>query len=213
MQKRSSWILCSGLGLLTTVAAAGPLGSGKSWQLNVKFHDPQRITLRLPGAAAPTTYWYMLYEVTNKTGQDRQFFPSFRLVTDTLKVVEGGAEVDPRVYDAIAARHDEEFPFLAPPTKVAGSLLQGTANARASVAVFREFDPKADGFTVYASGFSGTVQRLTNPAFNPKADESPDNPRFFLLRRTLAIHYQLPGDASTRSESTPIRRTREWVMR
>ena len=117
------------------------------------------------------------------------------------------------MYDAIAARHKEEFPFLAPPTKVAGLLLQGEANARASAAVFRTFDPEADGFTIYTAGFSGDIERMANPAFQAKEKESEDNPRFFILRRTLAIRYDLPGDASTRSKAAPIRRTREWVMR
>ena len=202
-------------GLLPAVAVAAPKGeaSGSSWQLDVKFHDLQRILLRLPGDDHPTTFWYMLYEVRNNTGEDRQFFPSFRLVTDTLKVVEGGADVHPLVYDAIAARHKEEFPFLAPPTKVTGLLLQGEANARASAAVFRTFDLEADGFTVYAAGLSGEIQRLANPTFDAKQKESESNPRFFILRRTLAIKYELPGDPSTRSQATPIRRTREWVMR
>ncbi len=195
------------------VAANDPSPGSRSWQLDVRFHDPQRIDVRLPGDAYNTTYWYMLYKVTNSTGQDRQFFPSFRLVTSTLKVIEGGAEVHPVVYDAIAARHKEEFPFLAPPTKVAGLLLQGEANARASAAVFRTFDPEADGFTIYAAGFCGEIERMANPAFQVKEKESEDNPRFFILRRTLAIRYDLPGDASTRPKATPIRRTREWVMR
>ena len=193
------------------VADASP-GAG-SWQLDVKFHDPQRISLRLPGDSHDTTFWYMVYTVTNNTGQDRQFFPSFRLLTGTLKIVEGGADVHPLVYDAIAARHKEEFPFLAPPGKVAGPLLLGEANARASVAVFRSFDPDADEFTVYAAGFSGEIQRLANPAFDAGAEESEDNPRFFILRRTLAIRYELPGDPTTRSKAIPVRRTREWVMR
>jgi len=192
---------------------AGASSGARSWQLDVKFYDPQRIDLRLPGDSQYTSFWYMVYEVTNSTGQDRQFFPSFRLLTGTLKVVEGGADIHPLVYDAVAGRHKDEFPFLAPPGKVAGPLLQGEANARASVAVFREFDPEADDFTVYAAGFSGEIQRLANPAFNAGKKESEDNPRFFILRRTLAIRYELPGDATTRSKADPIRRTREWVMR
>jgi hypothetical protein len=201
------------LSLVAASALADASPGARSWQLDVKFHDPQRISLRLPGDSHPTTFWYMLYKVTNNTGQDRQFFPSFRLLTGTLKVVEGGADVHPLVYDAIAARHNDEFPFLAPPGKVAGLLLQGNANARASAAVFREFDPDADEFTVFAAGFSGEIQRLANPAFDAGKGESEDNPRFFILRRTLAIRYELPGDATTRSRATPIRRTRDWVMR
>lgn len=183
------------------------------WQLDLEFFDPQRITLRLPGESAPTTYWYLLYRVTNNTGQDVQYYPTFRLVTDTLEVVEGGNQISPTVYDAIYERHRREFPFFAPPWKVTGPLLQGRENARVSAAVFRTFDAEASSFTIFISGLSGRIERISNPGFDPGAEESEDNPRFFILRRTLAIYYDLPGDPVTRATSTPIRRTRDWVMR
>jgi len=201
--------------LLSGVLAVAQTGgsSGSNWQLDVSFHDPQRIVLRLPGDEHVTTFWYMLYQVTNSTGQEVEFYPSFRLVTDTFEVTEGGADISPSVYDAIAARHKLEFPFLAVPAKIAGRLLQGEENARASVAVFRMFDKKASSFTVYGAGFAGAIQRVANPAFLDSEKESEDNPRFFVLRRTLAIVYELPGDPETRWQTTPVRRTRKWVMR
>ena len=183
------------------------------WRLDVKFHDPQRITFRLPGDTHETTFWYLLYEVNNSTGRDVEFFPSFRLVTDTLQVVTAGDDISPSVYDAIAARHKREFPFFAPPTKVTGQLLQGRENARASAAVFRMFDKEASAFTVYGAGFSGDMDRVPNPSFDTTKEESEANPRFFMLRGTLALVYDLPGDAETRQRAKPIRRTRKWVMR
>ena len=193
-------------------APAARLGSS-AWQLDFKFHDPQRIVLQFPGDSGRTAYWYVLYEVTNNTGRDRGFYPSFQLVTDTLQVVEGGADIRPSVYDAIAARYKEEFPFLAPPAAIIGLILQGEENARASVAVFRTFDAEADSFTVYVSGLSGEIKRIGNPGLKPTQDESGDTPRSFILRRTLAIAYELPGDSRTRARATPVRRSREWVMR
>ena len=193
---------------ITLCGIAAPPG----WRLDVKFHDPQRITLRLPGDTHETTFWYMLYEATNSTGREVEFFPSFRLVTDTLHVVTAGDDISPSVYDAIAARHKREFPFLAPPTKVTGLLLQGRENARASVAVFRMFDKEASAFTVYGAGFSGDVDRVPNPSFDTTKEESESNPRFFLLRETLAVVYDLPGDAETRQRVKPIRRTRKWLL-
>ena len=201
--------MLAGIGLATPRAGA----STTARQLDVKFHDPQRITLQFPGDSHPTTFWYVLFEVTNNTGRDVEFYPSFRLVTNTLKVVEGGADIPPGVYDAIAARHKGEFPFLAPPVKVTGRLLQGEENARASVAVFRMFDLEANSFTVYASGFSGQIERIPNPAFDMHQEESGNNPRSFILRRTLGITYDLPGAPQTRWRAKPVRRTREWVMR
>jgi hypothetical protein len=184
-----------------------------SWQLDVKFHDPQRIAVVLPGSDQPTTFWYLLFEVTNNTGHEVEYYPSFSLVTDTLKVVEGGSEISPSVYEAIAARHKREFPFLAMPAKVAGRLLQGEANSRASVAVFRDFDPKASGFDIFVGGLSGEMARVVNPAFDKQSDETEENPRFFVLRRTLGISFDFPGDEKSRSGSIPVRRSREWVMR
>ena len=206
-------VAAAGLGNGAGLTNAKDSSSASSWRLDVKFHDPRRITLQLPGQASPTTYWYVVYEVTNNAGRDVQFYPSFRLVADTLQVVESGDGISPTVYDMVIARHRLEHPFLAPPARVSGPLLQGEANARASLAIFRDFDRKADRFTIYAGGFSGQIDRVTNPAFQADREESQDNPRFFILRKTLAVHYDLPGDAETRDRATPVRRTREWVMR
>ena len=204
------------LGLWITSADAGAPKTGtvtSSWQLDLEFHDPQRITLTLPGDNEPTTFWYMLYRVTNNTRQEVQFYPLFRLVTDTLKVVEGGDMISPTVYDAIARRHEKEYPFFTPPWKVTGPLLQGRENARTSAAVFRQFDREASAFTVYASGLSGEMQRIRNPGFVKNQAESEENPRVFLFRRTLAVKYDLPSDPDTQALAVPIRRSRHWVMR
>lgn len=197
----------------TAIAAYAGGSSAQGWQLDVKFHDPQRISIQLPGDRHETTFWYLLYEVTNETGRDVEFYPSFSLVTDTLRVVIAGDNISPSVYDAIAARHKGEFPFFAPPVKVTGLLLQGRANARASAAVFRMFDKEASRFTIYCSGFSSELRRLANPAFDANERESQENARYFMLRRTLAVEYNLAGDAETRGRGKPVRRTRQWVMR
>lgn len=203
--------------LLVALPALGgipePSRAPISWELQFSFHDPERITLTLPGDARPTTYWYMRYRVENDTGQEIQFFPSVELVTESLEVVQGGDLISPTVYDAIIQRHHVTDPFMVEPRRAMGPLLQGPDNAKGSVAVFRQFDPEADRFTIYFSGLSGEIQRIPNPTFDPKAPESDDNPRLFTLRKTLAIHYILPGDAQTRSLAEPVREKREWIMR
>ena len=67
--------------------------------------------------------------------------------------------------------------------------------------------------TFSVSGLSGVVDRIPNPGFDSKQKEGDGNPRFFVLRRTLAIRYELPGDMTSRMAAQPIRRNREWVMR
>ena len=206
-----AWALAAGLTDVRAAPRDAPIST--SWQFDVTVHDPQRITLTLPGDSQPSTFWYMLYTVTNNTGQDQYFYPSFRFVTDTLAVVEGGANVSPAVYQGIAARHRGQYPFMQAPMDVTGLLLQGQANRRTSVAIFHDFDRKAKQFTCFASGFSGEIKRISNPTFDPKRGESDQNRRSFILRRTMAITYDLPGDARTRDRATPVRRSRKWVMR
>lgn len=184
-----------------------------SWQLDFTFADPQRITVTVPGADAPVTYWYLLFQVTNHTGQDVEFYPSFDLVTDTLEVVKGGENIPPSVYGLIAARHRKEYPFLTPPHEITGKLLQGEENSRASAAVFRDFDPEADSFTIYVAGLAGELARVQTPARAGASKSNSQDPSAAVLRRTLALSYDLPGDPRTRELTRVVRRTRDWVMR
>jgi hypothetical protein len=204
--------ICALLGFGAT-AWAGPRAglASTAWELDFEFTEPELISVAVPGEAQPRTYWYMLYRVTNRTGQDIDFAPLFRLVTDTLDVRIGGENAHPAVYDIIAARHKQRFPFFTPPFKMTGKLLQGAENARTSAAVFELFDPKADRFSVYISGLSGELVREPNSAFDPSQPESDKNPRWFLLNRTLEITYAIPGDAGNRG--TPVRKDRKWVLR
>ena len=172
-----------------------------------------RITLTLPGQTEPTAFWYLLYTVTNNTGREAEFYPMFHLVTDTLEVVEGGENIHPKVYEAIQARHRRQYPFFVAPPAAYGRLIQGGDNRRTSTAVFRDFDPQASGFAVYVGGLSGEIVRLNNPAFDAGKAESDNNRRSFILRKTLGIHYDLPGDSYTRRVAVPTRVKREWVMR
>lgn len=184
-----------------------------TWTVDFAFDDPQRITLVAPGGTKPETYWYVLFTVTNNTGREIEFYPSFRLVTDTLEVVEGGSKITPQVYEAVFARHRRLAPYITEPFHITGPLLQGKGNARTSVAVFRMFGTNASRFTIYVSGLSGDVERITNPDFDPAQAESDTNFRFFMLRRTLAVEYALPGGSDARFRATPVRRNRKWVMR
>jgi len=183
------------------------------WELKFTFHDPQRVWITLPGDDNATLFWYMLYRVENDTGRDVQFFPQVELVSHSLEVIEGGDRISPSVYDAIKERHKVTHPFLLEPRQVTGILLQGEDNARNSVIVFRQFNPRDNDFTIFFSGLSGEIQRLRNPNFDISEPESDDNPRSFTLRKTLAIRYKLPGDPNTRQIATPVRVGHEWTMR
>ena len=184
-----------------------------SWELKFSFADPQRISLTLPGARDPATYWYMLYTVENDTDHDVPFYATAELVTASLQVIKGGEQISPTVYDAIKARHKITHPFMIDPSRVSGTLLQGEDNAKTSMVVFRQFNYEDNAFSIYFSGLSGEIKQQPNPSFDASQPESKKNPRTFTLRKTLEIKYELPGDETTRRLAKPIRRERRWVMR
>lgn len=185
----------------------------RSWELEFTFHDPQRITVQHAGQTEGTTYWYLLYSVTNQTDRDVEFHPTFELVTDSMQKSIGGEEISTTVFDAIRARHHRDYPFLIQPSRVSGKLLQGEDNRISSVGIFRQFDPESSQFAVYVGGLSGEVTRVANPSFDPAQPESDANPPFFFLRKTLAVRYVLPGDVKSRRVTKPTRVGRGWVMR
>ena len=217
MMKSIKYILISAvvLGSMTGVlrAVPKPKVNSQSWQLKFDYHDLQRIKVVLPGDSTPTTFWYLLYTVTNESGREIDFYPSFELVTESLEVITGGENISPTVYDAIKARYKKTYPFLCDATQVSGKLLQGTDNCRTSAVVFRDFSAEANSLTVYVAGLSGEVVQVSNPKFDSKKVAGNDNKPFFALRKTLAISYDVPGDSKTREEAVAIRQSQEWVMR
>jgi len=208
------WLMLPTLaGAAELAAAPQPSVAAHNWQLDFDFEDIRRIDVVLPGDRRPTTFWYLLYTVTNHSGKDVDFYPTFELVTSSLQVVTAGDGISPTVHDAVAALHQKLHPFFRDPSQVSGRLLQGPDNARTSAAVFRDFDPAANAVMVFVGGLSGEIVSVVNPVFDPDREENAENPRFFPLRKTFVIHYDIPGDLRTRQEAPPLRRATDWVMR
>lgn len=185
----------------------------RSWQLKFRFEDPQRVSVHVPGKRLPVVYWYMLYSVENPTDEEVYFYPEFDLVTDTLEVVKSGQGVSPAAFKAIFDRAGD--PLLLPPEKVVGRLLQGRDHQRHGVAIWKDFDRKAKSFTVYVEGLSGEMVRWKNPVFDPEKPVDDGNQRYYLLRKTLAIPYRLPGSEVSRARAVPERlpEKQTWLMR
>lgn len=213
--------LLSALAFLVCWAAVGPaLGeipepsvAPASSELTFRYRDPERVSVLLPGETTPTLYWYMLYTVENATGSEVDFLPRFTLVTDTLQVVPAEVQVSPEAFKAIQRRTGD--PLLVPPEKAVGRLLCGKDQAKRSVAIWRDFDPRAKSFKVFVAGLSSEMTRLRNPTFDPAEPESDENPRHYVLRRTLEIPYRLPVGESMRHQAVPERRPEQqkWIMR
>ena len=211
-----------------TKVGAGPQPSATplSWELDIKFLDPKRIELQLPGSDRPVVYWYGVYTVINNTGRSQRFAPLFQIVTADLRVLDTDMGITPLVFDAIAERHHVTHPYLVDPVKAWGALLTGEDNARESVAIWRQVDLTLNDFAVYIAGLSGETQLVRNPVYKPEQPEmrkiaGPDgrerevlvNPKHFTLRKTLEIRYTLPGSPKTGFEAVPERGDTRWVMR
>jgi len=188
-----------------------------SWQLEFTHEQPRPITLRTAGAKQARTYWYVLYQVANRTGDDRIFVPEFVLYTDTGEVLRAGAGVPTAVFTAVQKRHNN--PLLKNLADITGRLLQGADNAKDGVAIWTDFDPAARGFDIFAGGLSGERAKVKLPA--PVMVEEKDAEgkvrqvarNEVILAKTLQLTYDLPGEAPARPSIAPELVAKKWVMR
>ena len=205
-----------------------------AWELSLKPFSP--MTIQVDTGKGATVYWYMIYTVTNNSGQDVEFHPEITRVseieTEGTSQTAGGTPSDPpqittepaivgihpAVYKAIAERHAKTHPFLVSPVNAITRLLQGKDNAVTSVAIFPQLAQRVSRFTIYVGGLSGETLARPNPTYKAPVGESDEkaddaNPKFFVLKKTLAMPYILPGDLSTRRYATPKLGRLGWVMR
>jgi hypothetical protein len=226
---------------MTVLAQPRPSPTPVSWELIFKPSPPMRV--QVDTGKGPATYWYMIYTVVNNTGQDIDFFPEVVRVSEIdselpgkgtttrpdggpgMIVEEAVVGIHPKVFQAIKQLYAKTQPYLVPPVEAIGRLLQGQDNARTSLVVFSDVDPRASKFTIYFAGLSGEQVSVPNPRYDPKRVKKGDkpergqpakdqeNPEFFVLRKTLAMPYTLPGDAKTRPMATPAAGALTWVMR
>ncbi|MFH1747838.1 MAG: hypothetical protein ABIG44_12455 [Planctomycetota bacterium] len=200
-----------------------PAPTRVSWEFGLKYDDPQRIEVLLPGNDRSEVYWYMVYTVTNPDSRSQLFFPTFQIVTEDLQVIDTDVGISPLVFEAIRERHRKTHKYLVHPTPGIGELLSGDDNARECVAIWRQMDLNINSFKVYVSGLSGETLFIPNPVYDPDKPETvqrgPDgkervvNPKHFTLRKTLEIKYQLPGSEASRSLAAPERDETRWIMR
>ncbi len=223
-----------GCGAMSAFAQPHPSVTPESWELNFRPGEPMRI--EVDTGDGPQVYWYMLYTVINETGEDVNFHPEITRVseidndTPTSEAIANPksapkliSEISlvphPKVFEAIKKRHEKTYPFLVSPIKAIGKLRQGKDYAVSSVAIFKELDPRVSKFTIYVSGLSGETKTIPNPKYDPKnakktePGEPDDNPQFFVLRKTLAMPYTIPGDAKTSRYAKPVLGKLSWVMR
>ena len=152
----------------------------KRWQLMVTPHDMQ--VAHVDGGA----YFYFSYSVTNNTGQDLEFVPSFLLATDGGEAAMSGVGVPPAVTDEILA--SLEHPFMQDQIEILGPIQQGPENAKHGVVIWPIQNFRADEIRLFGAGFSGETESLE--LTDPRTGEV----KHLTFRKTLMMRFATPGD-------------------
>src|SRR5512133_2095451 len=82
-----------------------PLASiqGEHWTLDLNFRTPQRIVITGKDGSKEA-FWYVVYVVTNNTGQARDFIPQATMFTGNGKVI--GDTIQPVVQQEVKTRYN-----------------------------------------------------------------------------------------------------------
>ena len=189
-----------------------------TWEISIRLDTPKPIQVRPPGKDKVQTCWYLRYTVTNKTGGDRTFFPSFVLYTDTGEMLRAGRKVPPNAFDEIKKLYND--PLLEDMSAMTGKLLQGEDQAKSGVAIWRDFDPKAGSFDVFIGGLSGeNVEiKLPRPIQVTRLNEMTGaktvvETDLVTLTKTMQLTYRVSAGAAARPTAGVKLVKKGWVMR
>jgi hypothetical protein len=193
------------------------------WMLDFKFKDPRIIKVHIPGQGT-RVYWYLWYQVINRSGEPQRFVPSFEIVTIDFP----GAYPDrflPTVKDAIAKLEDptgyqniqdsvsiskDKIPVSKPdaaPRAITGVAIWEAA----SIANPNKRDPNVREL-IDSTRFSIFVRGLSNGfvLVDPLAPKQPTITRY----KTLQLKFRKTGDrASLDSRTFSFQAPAEWQYR
>ncbi len=209
-----------GLSVLTSGALTAPTPSPVPMEWELTFTPvtaPRPVRFRPPGASEDQTYWYVVFTVTNTTGEDQVYIPEFTLYTDTGQVLNAGQGVPTGVFAKVKEMYN--LPLMRDMTSITGRLLQGRDNARTGVAIFRDIDPNAASFEIFVGGLSGetVLVQLPRPVevteTTVEGDVRTVERDSISLIKTLQLSFRMPGEAAARFVTEPKLVKRMWVMR
>jgi len=195
------------LGLLVLGAmglAPEPDPIPRRWQLDFTTGPLRVVTVDLDGVG-PRQYFYLTYKVVNGTGQDQLFAPAMDLSTSQSLAQRSGRNVPAQVTRHIIDML--ENPFLMDQISIVGPLLQGDANAKEGLAVWPVATERAGELSVYIAGLSGETRPIE------VKDPSTGEISRVLLRKTLALRYDLPGEIIDRGSTPFPLAEKRWILR
>jgi len=179
-----------------------------SWELDFTHGTPKRIVVEVPGSDVPKAFWYITYNVVNKTDREQMFLPVFEMMLRDGSVIRSDNNIPAKVFDRIKQR--EQIKYLEPFPQVSGLLRIGDDEAKDGVAIWPEVDRRMGSFSIFVQGLSGEMAPLKDEKGNIEND-SDGNPIF--LRKTLEVDYLSRSDGMYNSAQNPTEASHEWVMR
>lgn len=189
-------------GSRAALSAPQPEVVPKRWQLDVRPSDLRVMTVDVPGVGL-RCYYYMTYLVTNNTGEDIDFFPSFELVTDDGRTFKSGRDVPRYARERIHRVARKGRIELLHELDAQGKLLQGPEHALEVLVIWPCENFKVDEVKVFMAGFSGETRTV----------EKPDTGEEVVLRKELMLVHTVPGEINPRGRE-PLRRIEDrWILR
>ncbi|MBC7835256.1 MAG: hypothetical protein H7Y88_09175 [Phycisphaerales bacterium] len=187
------------VGAAQMAAAPEPDPVPRRWQLEI-IEGPLRVT-SIEFEDGPQAFLYMTYTVTNNSGEDLLFAPSFEIATGENEVIRSGRGVPLAATKTII--ESVQNPLVEDQISIIGQILQGKENAKDGIVIWPLTDMNTSELTVYGAGLSGETATVTPPGSGEK----------FVLRKTLMIRYRVSGTLESRG-STPLDvAERRWIMR
>jgi hypothetical protein len=174
----------------------------RRWQLDAVVGPLRLFQMEVAGEGVKS-FLYMTYKVTNSSGQDLLFAPSFELAAGPGVPTKAGRGVPAEVTKALLDK--SQNPLLQDQIAIIGQLLQGPENAKEGLVVFALDGLNPKRLTVYAAGFSGETATVVPPGGTEKDK--------VLLRKSLALQYTVTGELLGRGDVPLNLAERRWVMR
>ena len=146
-------------------------------------------------------YWYMTYEVVNKTGAEIRFSPRIELVVDDGVVLGQGEGVSSGVIQKLKKHLGDAL--LEDHFEILGEVLPGKENAKSGLVVFRADSLEPTELFVMVHGLS----KETKKEPHPKTGEP------VVLRKTAEISYLVPVNPKPRGSTTYPIMSQRWIFR
>jgi hypothetical protein len=194
------------------------------WVLDFNFRQPRYILTNIPGEGRKLV-WYMVYKITNRTGEPRQFVPRFEIVTNPGSPPAGqvvDAKANPtglfsRTFKdvllqkaelQVQEREGRERNFhnsvtvskpLEPTPK------EGSPIERYGVVFWKDIPMgETKKFNIYITGLSNGYRRIPDPA---------DKKKEVILRKTLELRFDKAGDEFNADQREIRLEGIDWVYR